>query len=333
MRFEKNIDSNTILVSSVSDGDAVVLGTLGYTRSSVNDREIDGRNGFKISCECWTKKEEKPVLGAFVLTTHYSFDSDMPVWMFATEEDARAELKRQFKEELRIQTEENEHVQGEDLKTAYTDEWDFASISIDFENTKDVMEWKVSQVRTDKGIGSEIPVPTKDDFMNPPVPNENEVTRQIVELLDHNELSAGNISEVFRALHRQDSCIGGKIWSSNDIRSRVRENYQVDLSDDAASVIADNINDTLDDYHDAEWMAINEALRLSDIKIKVTDINWDVDANDFDAEAEYNAVNENLPKEVEIPLSELEGNVEIEDYLSDNYDYCVKSFKTEEVTA
>ena len=335
MRFEKNIDSNTILVSSVTDSDAVVLETLGYTHSSVNDREIDGRNGFKISCECWTKKETQPKLGAFVLSTYYSFDSDMPVWMFATEEEARAELKRQFDEELRIQTGENGHVQGEDLEIICSDDWHFASITIsgsNWDSNKDVMEWNVSQVRTDKGIGSEIPVPAKDDFMNPPVPDENEVTKHIVELLDHNELSAGNISEVFRAIHRQDSCIGGKIWSHNDIRSQLRDNYNIDLSDDAVAIIADNINDTLDDCHDAEWMAIDEAIRISDIKIKVTDIDWDVDANDFDDEAEYDAVNENLPKEVEIPLSNLE-NVLIEDYLSDNYDYCVKSFKTGEAAA
>ena len=159
------------------------------------------------------------------------------------------------------------------------------------------------------------------------------LTKQIVELLDHNELSAGNISKVFRALHRQDSCIGGKIWSHDDIRSQLRDNYNVDLSDDAVAIIADNINDTLDNCHDSEWMAIDEAIRTSDVKIKVTNIDWDVDKNDFDNEAEYDAVNENLPKEVEIPLSELEGNVEIEDYLTDNYDYCVKSFKTEEVAA
>jgi len=81
------------------------------------------------------------------------------------------------------------------------------------------------------------------------------------------------------------------------------------------------------------WEAIDDAIRDSDIKIHISDIDWDVNADDFDDEAEYDAVNENLPKEVEIPLSELEGNVEIEDYLSDNYDYCVKSFKTEEVAA
>lgn len=333
MKFEKNINNNTILVSSVSDDDVVVLETLGYTHSSVNDREIDDRNGSKISCECWTKKEVEPKLGIFVLTTHYSFDSDMPVWMFTTEEEARAELKRQFDEELRIQTEENGHVQGADLEIFCNDDWVFASISIDSEFTRDVTEWNVSQIRTDKGIGSEIPVSAKDGFMNPPVSDENEIIKQIVELLDHNELSAGNISEVFRALHRQNNCIGGKIWSHDDIRSQLRDNYSVDLSDDAVAIIANNINDALDECYDAEWMAIDEAIRTSDVKIKVTNIDWDVDKDDFDDEAEYDAVNENLPKEVEIPLSELEGNVEIEDYLSDNYDHCVKSFKTAEVTA
>lgn len=180
--------------------------------------------------------------------------------------------------------------------------------------------------------GKKIAVEAEDDFMNPPVSDENEITKQIVELLDHNELSAGNISEVFRALHRQDNCIGGKIWSHDDVRSQLRDNYNVDLSDDAVAIIANNIDDALDDCCDTEWMAIDEAIRTSDVKIKVTNIDWDVDKDDFDDETEYDAVNENLPKEVEIPLAELEGNVEIEDYLSDNYDHCVKSFKTKVVT-
>ena len=202
-----------------------------------------------------------------------------------------------------------------------------------FEGIELVNDFGYSKADVEAVTGEELPTPVTDDFMNPPEYDSHEIATTIKDLLDHNELTSGDISVVFRALHRQENCIGGKIWSHYDIRSQLRDNYNVDLSDDAVAIIADNINDTLDDCHDAEWMAIDEAIRTSDIKIKVTDIDWDVDKNDFDNEAEYDAVNENLPKEVEIPLSELEGNVEIEDYLSDNYDYCVKSFKTEEVAA
>jgi hypothetical protein len=270
----------------------------------------------------------------FALTVYYSFDSEMPVWLFDTKEEAKAELKRQFEEEKRIELDENGNVEDENVVFKMSDDEAWASIIniSDGNDSDDVTEWNVSEVRTDAGIGTEFPRPAKDGFMNPPILDENEVVKQIVELLDYSELSAGNISEVFRALHRQGNCIGGKIWSHDDIRCEARDKYEVDLSDDAIAIIADNINGTLDDCHDAEWMAIDEAIRTSDISIKVTDIDWDIDKDDFDEEAEYDAVNGNLPKEVEIPLSELENNL-IEEYLSDNYDYCVKSFKTEEVAA
>lgn len=122
------------------------------------------------SCDVVKEEHEpksKPILGAFVLITRYFFDSDMSVWLFATEEEAKAELKRQFEEELRVQTEENKHVAGKDLETEYTDEWDFASITTytgsAWNATENETEWKVSQVRTDKGVGSEISVPAKDE--------------------------------------------------------------------------------------------------------------------------------------------------------------------------
>lgn len=349
MKFEKNIDSNTILVSSVSDGDAVVLETLGYTHSSVNDREIDGRNGFKIGCECWTKKEEESTLGAFVLTTYYSFDSDMPVWMFATEEEARAELKRQFDEELRIQTEENEHVLGEDLETAYTDEWDFASISIDFENTKDVMEWKVSQVRTDKGVGSEIPVPAKDDFMNPPEYDGSDLQKDINNFVKGMEEKYGKIEKSSSLISIMYDFINGsmvayKVWNRDDIASAINisntpSTYQVS-NEDVDAVIDEAINqlelgggiDTLEDCTDEEWSAINDAVRKAmknvNPKITISNINWDVDKEDFDMEAEYEAVINNLPTSVDIAWSDWNDyDGEIADYLSDTFYYCVKSYE------
>ena len=196
-----------------------------------------------------------------------------------------------------------------------------------FEPTELVSDFGYSKADVENVTGDELPTPAEEDFINPPVSDENEVTKQIVELLDNNELSSSNITNVFKALRRQDNFIGGKIWSHDDIRSQLRDNYSIDLSDDAVAIIADNIDNTLDEYLDSEWMAIDVAIRTSDVKVKVTNIDWDVDKNDFDNETEYDAVNENLPKEVEIPLSELEGNVNIEDYLSDNYDYCVKSYR------
>jgi len=171
----------------------------------------------------------------------------------------------------------------------------------------------------------------------PAVKQSSEMVDDICRLIRTSELSASDISAIFRALQSQDNYIGGKIWTTDDIKSQISDNYPegLVLSDDAISNIANDadLEEALSDCQDQEWEAIDDAIRDSDIKIHISDIDWDVNADDFDDEAEYDAVNENLPKEVEIPLSELEGNVEIEDYLSDNYDYCVKSFKTEEVAA
>ena len=80
------------------------------------------------------------------LVTHYSFDSDVPVQLFDNQQEACAELKKQFEEELRIQIEEQEHVEGEDLGVKKSDDRTYASISIDFENTNDVIEWSIGRI-------------------------------------------------------------------------------------------------------------------------------------------------------------------------------------------
>ena len=182
--------------------------------------------------------------------------------------------------------------------------------------------------------GEEIPTPASEDFMNLPADVVKEKVVNIVKFIDRNKMSPANISEIFHALHRQENCLGGKIWSIDDIRSQLQNNYEVDLSDKALSVIADYVYGTLDDCNDEEWAAIDEAIRSADISLRVFDIEWDLDPEDFEDEVEMDAVNENeLPSEVTIPFSELEGNIEIADYLSDNYDYCVRSYSVEEVLA
>ena len=82
----------------------------------------------------------------FPLVTHYSFDTDVPVMLFDSEEKACAKLKQLFEEELRIQIEENGHVEGEDLEAKKSDDWTYASISIEFENTTDVMDWTIGKM-------------------------------------------------------------------------------------------------------------------------------------------------------------------------------------------
>ena len=81
------------------------------------------------------------------LVIHYNFDSEVPVYLFDTEEEALKELKSQFDEELRIQTEENEHVQGEDLEVDVSPDGRWASITTYYDDQKDVVEWSIGTVR------------------------------------------------------------------------------------------------------------------------------------------------------------------------------------------
>ena len=82
------------------------------------------------------------------LVVWYNFDSEVPVYLFDTEDEARAELKRQFEEELRIQTEENGHVLGQDLKVITEPFYSFASITIErYGGDKDVIEWSIGTIK------------------------------------------------------------------------------------------------------------------------------------------------------------------------------------------
>lgn len=88
----------------------------------------------------------------FALTTHYSWDKDVQVSLFSSEIDAFKAMRRQYKEEVRIQTEENEHVIGEDMEVQLDENEMVATISIDFEDQKDVMVWTVTEVTENGSI-------------------------------------------------------------------------------------------------------------------------------------------------------------------------------------
>ena len=331
--------------------EAPELAEFGYSKADIE--AVTGE-----SCEINNEEEPKELeTGAFVLTAHYSFDSDMPVWMFKTEEEARAELERQFLEELRIQTKENGHVLGEDIETDYNGSGTWASITIFCKDENDVMEWKVSQARTDKGIGSEIPVPAKDDFMNPPVSSDNEVVRLsddilitemekrgykvikadsfntlgegIAELIEKNGLNASECNDVFSAIKQQPEILGGKIWTIYDIDVALEKYFAdgFDLTEEQKRKIAAKMNKTVfGTEDDSEWFAIRDAIKDSDFCVELSGIKWDVDKEDFDNEAEYEAVMENnLPETIKIPISQLYGFGSVDDYISNEYDYCIKS--------
>lgn len=155
-----------------------------------------------------------------------------------------------------------------------------------------------------------------------------EKVKEIVDIIDQNELSPDEISDIFRALHRQDNCLGGKIWTKNDIQYLLNDEYDsIQINSDKINEIIDCIGtDDLNDCYDSEWAAFHDAIKGSKVLVHVENISWDIKPYEFDSKEEYQKVKEALPEEVDIPLSELHHN-SIENYLSDNYDYCVKGYK------
>ena len=83
----------------------------------------------------------------YALVTHYSFDSETPVYLFDSIEEAAAELKKQFDEEVRISTDENGHVIGEDMEVDIAEDGCWASITEYIDEDKDVTEWSIGYVR------------------------------------------------------------------------------------------------------------------------------------------------------------------------------------------
>ncbi len=81
------------------------------------------------------------------LVVHYSFDPTVPVWLFSTIEEAKAELKRQFDEEVRIDTEENGRQKGRDYITFFAGEGDRATICIKSDDCDAVTEWSIGEVQ------------------------------------------------------------------------------------------------------------------------------------------------------------------------------------------
>ncbi len=160
----------------------------------------------------------------------------------------------------------------------------------------------------------------------PAAKQSSEMTDDICRLIRTSKLSADDISAIFRALQSQNDYIGGKIWTTNDIKSRIAEKYPANLvlSDDAISKIADDadLEEALSNYQDQELEAIEATIRDSDIKFHISDIGWDIDVDESA---------DGLPEEVTISISELENVEIIDDYLTYKYEVLVLGYVTEEV--
>ncbi len=81
------------------------------------------------------------------LVVHHSFDPEVDVYLFESEEAAIEELKTQIDEEIRIETEENDHEIGEDLEIDRSENGTWASITIYYDEEKDVTEWAIGTVK------------------------------------------------------------------------------------------------------------------------------------------------------------------------------------------
>lgn len=99
--------------------------------------------------EDFDKSEQTLKRNLYPLVTHYSFDAEVPVWLFDTEEEAIAELRRQFEEEKRIELEENERIEGKDIFFKISDDGTYASIThvISGDEPDDVTEWAVGNLK------------------------------------------------------------------------------------------------------------------------------------------------------------------------------------------
>ena len=83
----------------------------------------------------------------YVVVVSYSFDREKSVWFFDTEEEAISCIRKQFEEEKRIQIEENEHELENDIRCTIDDNGCYARIEIDFEDSVDVMEWTIGDIK------------------------------------------------------------------------------------------------------------------------------------------------------------------------------------------
>ncbi len=83
-----------------------------------------------------------------VLSVYHSFNSECPVYLFSSEEEAVAELKKQVEEEIRIETEENGHILGEDIFLTKADDYSFAQIRnvINADGEEEFTEWNIGQL-------------------------------------------------------------------------------------------------------------------------------------------------------------------------------------------
>lgn len=79
----------------------------------------------------------------YALIVNYSFDDDVPVYLFTTEESAINALEFMFERELCIDTQENEW----DVSAKINDDKRYAKLIAHFSDHDDVTEFRIGNVR------------------------------------------------------------------------------------------------------------------------------------------------------------------------------------------
>lgn len=167
-----------------------------------------------------------------------------------------------------------------------------------------------------------------------------EACKMIATFIESNDLTIDDINRIHRAIKTNGYVLGSKLWTDDDIKKNLDDNFGgigKILDENAQCEIANSIDeDSLNDCDDAEWEAINNAIKDSGVFVRVKGIKWDVSEEDCDSEEERKKILDELPKDVEIPIENFRNcdNYEdyISDYISDEYEWCHDGYESVEFT-
>lgn len=130
-------------------GETVPEDENGRTWESMLEDLKDGEDICIQACSCHTCFEYfVQELDVYPVVCHYSFDCDVPVKICASEEEAKETLRKDYAEEYRIQTEENEHEELKDSGASIADDGTYAEIRIDdgLGDEPDRIEWSIGRI-------------------------------------------------------------------------------------------------------------------------------------------------------------------------------------------
>ncbi len=214
-----------------------------------------------------------------------------------------------------------------------------------FEGTELVRDFNFSKADVEAITGDEIPEPAKEGFMTPPVYSESEIRSDIDEFINAMKKKYSSFQDLSALSTIMFEFINGsnvayKLWSDEDFVSRIDETIVSDsdinkITNEAINILnrergIDILEDITDQECNVVQAAVNEATDIINPAIVVNNIVWDIDRDDFDSDAEYESVNENvLPSSVSISWLDLKNHEGIANYLSDTYGYCVDAYTTE----